>query len=231
MSHPSNDRLSKLLKKCPQYEIDPLYELLRDKITGGAQDVDELIEDFRKWGSNTLVTWLIRFGNGVSYQEIAQDVARFLKADVSSCKDESDYETAVLAKVIEKYLEKASPKARERVNEILDQARKGAGALGKHVHGGVAAGGLALSTLLTILGREAAKRVMREIVKYVLTRVAARQAAQQGVKIAARVAGLAIPLINIAFAIWLAIDIAGPAYRKTVPAVIRIALLRNEYAD
>ena len=231
MSHPSNDRLGELLKKCPQCELDPLYDVIGDSITGKAKDVEELVNDLRKWGSNTFVTWLIRFGDGVSYQEVTQDVASFLQADVTSCKDETDYETAILAKVLEKYLEKASPEERDKVNEILDQARRDAGAFGKHASGVTAAGGLALSSLITILGREAAKRVIGQIVKQVITRVIARQAAQQSAKVAARVAGLAIPLINVAFAIWLAIDIAGPAYRKTVPAVIRIALLRQEYAD
>ena len=231
MSHPSNDRLTELLNRCPKCELYPLYEVLGDSITGKAKDVDELVNDFRKWGSNTFVTWLIRFGDGVSYQEVTQDVAGFLKANVTSCKDETDYETAILAKVLEEYLEKASPEERERVDEILDQAGRDAGMPGKHRSSITAAGGLALSSVITILGREAAKRVIGQIVKKVIAGVVSRQAAKQGAKVIARVAGLAIPLINVAFAIWLAIDIAGPAYRKTVPAVIRVALLRQEYAD
>ena len=42
---------------------------------------------------------------------------------------------------------------------------------------------------------------------------------------------LAIPVVNVAMTAGLAVSVAGPAYRKTVPTVLDVALLRLEYGD
>jgi uncharacterized protein YaaW (UPF0174 family) len=38
-------------------------------------------------------------------------------------------------------------------------------------------------------------------------------------------------VLNVIMVGWTVVDIAGPAFRKTVPTVIEIALLRLEYGS
>jgi uncharacterized protein YaaW (UPF0174 family) len=44
------------------------------------------------------------------------------------------------------------------------------------------------------------------------------------------VASYAIPLLNVVMVGWVLSDIAGPAFRKTVPTVVEVALLRMEFS-
>jgi len=40
-------------------------------------------------------------------------------------------------------------------------------------------------------------------------------------------AGIAGPIGLVAGTVWLAVDMAGPSYRATIPAVAQVALLRQ----
>ena len=46
-----------------------------------------------------------------------------------------------------------------------------------------------------------------------------------------RFASLLVPGLNVLIALWFIIDVSGPAYRKTIPTVIMIAILRLLYPD
>ena len=143
-------------------------------------------------------------------------------AGVEDRVHEREYELAVLAKVVDEYMKKATPEEREEIQELLQKAKNKA----KHPKRYAAVSGTSvLSVILNTLGKKAAKEVLKTVLKKIL----AKQGVKQGSKLAGRFAGLAIPFLNIVMGVWLAIDIAGPAYRKTVPAVIQIALLRMDY--
>lgn len=215
----SNTRLVDLLRRSNPEDLSPLYDLLEDKVEGRPSNPDELADHLRRWGSNTLVTWVFRWGDGVNYDEVVRDVADALKVERGPGGDERDVELAIVGKIVQEYLKTASPTEREEIEKILKQAGADATSIASHL----AAGG---SSFVTLLLSTVGARVTQQVVKAILLRMLSRQAAKEGMKQIARFAALAVPFLNIVMGAWLVLDIAGPAYRKTVPAVVRVALLR-----
>lgn len=214
----SNVRLKQLLDKCSEEQLKPLYDLLEDKITGRSTNTQELSDELRLWGSNTIAS-IFRGWNGVDYIKVVEKVGKRLKAKLPNDRDERKFEVSILMKLIEQYVEKADEEDRKDIEDLLKKCRKDFRTSIKPGFGKAVSVGL-----LGAFGEEAMKQVM----KRVISRILAGQAAKQGIKFAGRFAGMAVPLLNIALGAWILIDIAGPAYRKTVPAVIQVALLRLE---
>lgn len=228
--HPSNQRLRSLLGRCSPEQLEPLYVLLTDSVTGRPTDPDDLAEDLRKWGSNTLVTWFWRWNEGVTYQEVTEDVASTLKVHVPPGGDERDIEVEILKKVVATYVEKeADAQEREDIRRILEAAEKDGKPVASHV--GVGTTSVATSTAVVVVGRKAAQQVLTKVLQRILAGQVGKQAVRQGVKTFGRYALLAMPFVNVVMAAWLVLDIAGPAYRKTIPAVINVALLRLEVEE
>lgn len=161
----------------------------------------ELLHELRQDGSNTL---LLPFRpEGVHYGEIVRDVARSIGATVGA--DLQATEDAVVATIIEKYIESCSPEERAAFDQAIDglggDAAKSAGRR---------AGGKAVSAMvLAAVARFGAKTVLKEILK--------------------RLPSLAVPGLGWLMAAWTVLDVAGPAMRKTIPTVFEIALLRMEF--
>ena len=217
--HPSNKRLVALFRACSTEQLEPLCKLLDAWFEGKPSTPEEIADYLRRWGSSTIMT-IFRGWKGADYIEVTRDVAKALNADLPKKGDERDYELAILGKVVEKYLQGASPEDREQIEKILKEAGDEAWkSLSAWASG---AGKPIVITLLNTVGRQVTQQILKRIILWIV----AKQTAKQAAKAAARLAGMAIPLLNIVFAVWLLIDLAGPAYRKTVPAVIQVALLR-----
>ena len=212
----SNKRLKKLFSQIPEEKMFPIYERHGIEPQEGPND---LVDEIRLDGSNT-ITSLFRGWEGVDYDEIVRDVASKMDVPYADTEDERKIETRLLEKLIEKYLKNASPEERENVKEILGEA--GEEYMGNPRH--LLEGGL-LGFLISNVGRQVTAQIVERIVLYIM----ARQGVKQAGKAAAQIAGFAVPILNIVLATWTVIDVAGPAFRKTVPTVLEVALYRLQY--
>ena len=218
----SNGRLTSLLGIVPKERLQPLYERHGVEPSQGPK---ALADEIRLDGSNTIAS-LFRGIEGVAYLEVARDVADKMDVEWKENQKEEAIEQAILGKLISEFLEHATQEEREQVNQILEEVGEKYNNLSKDLLlAGLSAGSLAL--LIKQVGRKVVANVIERIVAW----IAARQVAKEGAKRIAQIAGLAIPLLNAAMIAWTVIDIAGPAFRKTVPTVIEIALLRLEFGQ
>ena len=181
------------------------------------QDIAAEIQTF---GANSLAT-LVRGGKGVLYKEVLIDVANKLKANFNSKSDVSNIEQALLMKVLEGALNKMTAEEREALakeaglSAIAQLAPDAAIAI---FMAAFKAGGFQ-SYQLTLI-----------IVNSILKATIGRGLALAGNAVLVRTASILTGPIGWAImGAWTAIDLAGPAYRVTMPSVIYIALLRQQH--
>ncbi len=186
-----------------------LCEAVSEPVTASAETV---LRELRAFGGNTLVN-LFR-GCGVSYTEVAQDVASALDGWLGEGKyDPNDFESCE-SFVLEKMEVDAAS-----LQELCSAVRSGA------VKRAVA------KEAQKATGKAAAYGVGRRVAAEAGKRVAARAATEAGKKVAQKVAVQVatriVAALNVAFAVWTVVDLAGPAMRVTIPGVTYVALLRR----
>ncbi|MBW8067802.1 MAG: hypothetical protein GJU73_10210, partial [Ferrovum sp.] len=161
---------------------------------------------------------LIRSGKGVSYDEIVRDVASKVGAKVTSTASCEDMENAIIAKIIEKAWDKMSPEDRKEMTEFMHIPAKGPVTLAA-VLAAAELGGFATFQLVASVANALAKQIIGRGLAF-----GANAGLMQGLGVLVGPVGWAVT------ALWLAADLAGPAYRVTVPCVIQIAYLRQTIA-
>lgn len=171
-------------------------------------------------GSNDVARFL-RGGQSVSYDEVVLDVGKKLKAEVSKEASSAANEQAILSKVFADTVKNMTEEERRallRTMNLQEQYVAGAGPLAVGLLQALASqyGGFAVYRLSVV----AANVVSRALLGSGLS-LATNAAITRGV------GALLGPVGWIATGAWLAIDLAGPAFRKTVPAVVHIAFLRQ----
>lgn len=212
----SNGRLTSLLGNVPTERLQSIYDRHGVKHSEG---IEALVDELRLDGSNTIAS-LFRGLEGVPYLEIVQDVASKMGVEYTETQKEDTIEYGVLGKVLEQFLENATPEDRQEIDRILSDVSE---EYRDQIWQGLSTG--ALAVIVNTVG----KKIVAEVVRKIVFWIAMRQGAKGVGKRAATIVGLAIPLLNVALVAWTVIDLAGPAYRKTVPTVIEIALLRLEF--
>ena len=177
----------------------------------------ELVGEFRCFGGNTIMN-LFRGGNGPSYSEILRDVAKRNKVSFNSRATDEMVEQYLLQKLFDDTIMSASD---DELKKMLEE-------LGMPVtqfwrEAAIAAlmvawkcGGFQSYILLV--------SVVNAMVRFFIGR-GLSLAANAGLT---RMASIFMGPVGIALTrLWTIVDIAGPAYRVTVPAVIQIAYLRR----
>ncbi len=221
-THPSDSELAALFGRVPPDRLAPIYQRHRLDADAG---VDELIRKICLDGGSTIMSALRKW-NGVPYAAVVRDVAG--KMNVKTEPDEPVFsiELKLLEEMIRRYLQNASPGEREQVQRYLEQAGK------EHRIrvGEIARGSLAVGTMAMMVKR-IGQHAAAEIVRQVVLRNAAQKVASEAARRATQIAGWGVPFLNVVFVGWTVADIAGPAFRKTVPTVLEVALLRLEFAD
>jgi uncharacterized protein YaaW (UPF0174 family) len=210
----------KVLRKAPPESLLPIYE--RHGIDPSEKE-KALLEDVCLDGANSIAS-IFRGWEGVDYDEIVTDVAEELGIQALD-RTPRQLELAILEFIISKYLENATPEERSDIAALLKKAGGEFNDRGEILKGIFAKGALAL------LIRSVGEKVVGQVVGKIMIKIGGRQVAKQAGKQAARMAGMAIPVLNVIMVGWTVVDIAGPAFRKTVPTVIEIALLRLEYGS
>lgn len=180
---------------------------------------DDIAAEIQCFGANTFVT-MLRGGQGVQYKEVLTDVCDKLKVNYNKESSVEIIEKNLLMKILTDALEKMSA-------EELKELAKSVGIKNKsnitpQVLAGIfqamfRAGGFK-SYQLTVI-------IANAILKILLGRGLTLGG---NILLTKTMAILTGPIGWVMNGIWTAIDIAGPAYRVTIPAVIQVAVLRQK---
>ena len=180
----------------------------------------EIAAEIQCFGANTFAT-MYRKGKGVLYREVLTDVCRRVKVKYDKSASTQDIESTLLMKILSDSVKKMSP----------EELRKFAGTLGI-ANSETMAPEILLGTLqLTIfaggvLSLELALAVANAVARFILGRGLAMAG---DVALSRSLAIIGGPVALILTGIWTAVDIAGPAYRVTIPAVVMVATLRRKW--
>ena len=172
------------------------------------------------FGANTFAT-LLRGGEGILYKEVLTDVCDKLKVNYNNSSSVEKIETHLLMKILEDSIEKLSP------SELQDLARN----LGLKNFSGITPEALVgIFQAVFRAGGFKSYQLTLIIVNYIMKAILGRGLSLAGNAALTRTMSvLAGPIGWTITGLWTAIDIAGPAYRVTIPAVIHVAVLRQKY--
>ncbi|AFI05020.1 DUF3944 domain-containing protein [Helicobacter cetorum] len=178
--------------------------------------VEKIAEELQHYGANSFVSALR--GTGVLYREILCEVCDKLKVNYNKKSDTNLIEENMLSSILQKSLEKMSD---EEIRELCDDLGvKNTNKLGKQA---LSTAALTLFKMGGFKSYQLALIVANAVMKAIF---------QRGLSLGANATltrGLSIltgPVGWIITGVWTAIDIAGPAYRVTIPACILVATLR-----
>lgn len=225
-----------LLKKCSTDELDNLVGYITQK--GGVSCqlkhtktykahfpdhmvyADEISAEIQKFGGNTILN-IMRKGKGAYYRNIVWDVASRLKVKFDNTLAIDAIEQLILFKVLEISWDKMNNKEKELflkgIMEDTGSANLSGGFPVSLVTTAVIAGGAVVSYRLSLVVANAVARMTLERG----ISVAANTLLSRWVSIFAGAIGLGIT------ALWTIFDVAGPAFRVTIPCVLHIAMLRQ----
>jgi len=170
------------------------------------------------YGANTIST-IFRGGKGVLYKEVLTNACDKMKVNYNKNASVEIIEMNLLMKIMTEAMEKMSPEELKEVVEDLDlkTTNYSAQAVTLALQGAIKFSGFAAYKVAVIVANAIAKAILG-----------------RGLTIAAnatltRTIGVfAGPIGWVITGIWTIVDIAGPAYRVTIPAVIQIAFLRAQ---
>lgn len=167
-----------------------------------------IIDELQRFGGNSIFNrWR---GHGVSYREILEDVCKKLKVNYNKANSTELLEQYMLQKFLIMSIDKMTDEDARHLSANLTKDAL------KNQIGMLKSGSPIFIRLITML----------------VANLAAKWGLKQAAGLAARFAGsrafavLTGPIGWILTGIWTAFDIAGPAYRVTVPCTITIAYLR-----
>ena len=182
--------------------------------------VDEIMEELPRFGGNTFVNYLIRFGKGVLYKEILCDVCDKAKVKYNKNSSVENIENELLSAIMKKAVDKMDDKTlKDIAKDAKISTAKGFSKQAAVVamQTAIKAGGVQSYQLALIVANAVAKQILGRGVSVVASASLSRILGAFTGPIGWAITGL-----------WTAIDIAGPAYRITMPAVIQVAFLRKK---
>ncbi len=204
--------------KTKMSETLTIHESYKLHAPAHSEYADLIAKEIRDMGGNSFAN--LGRGQGPSYHEIVCDVAKKIKAPFNKEKSIEDIENSILETILTKALEKMSDEDKQK---IMDEMGK---------KGSLSKGGIATSTFIAIFRSGG-------FYSYQLTLIIANHIARmilgRGLMVATnatlvRVASILTGPIGLTIGgLWTAVDIAGPAYKVTIPCVIHIAMLRKKY--
>lgn len=184
----------------------------------------QIADHLRRMGSNDIAN-LFRGGDGVSYEEVVCDVGEKLQAkDISLSNTVERNEGLVIEKVFADTLDSMSAEEKRVLFRSMNLDAKDVPY--------AASAAVLMPILLRQLGGFATYRFA-----VITANMVSRALLGSGLSFASNavitrsIGTLLGPIGWIASGAWLAIDLAGPAFRKTVPAVLYTATLRLALAN
>ncbi len=223
--------LNPVLEVASSDDLETLVEYLKTKlseqltessayISGGGDHTkyaDLIAKEIRDMGGNSFAN--VWRGEGPSYKEIVCDVADKLKAPYNSSRSIEDIEDSILETILKSSLDRMSKSEKEELlKEMGDNASLSTGSLTTATFITIfRAGGFKSYQLTLIIANQIAKTLLGHGLKLGTNAALARWASI-----------LTGPIGWVITGIWTAIDIAGPAYKVTMPCVIHTAMLRKK---
>ena len=179
---------------------------------------DLIAGEIQCFGANTFAT-IARGGEGVLYREVLIDVCDKMKVNYSGASPVEVIEFNLLMKVLVNSMAEMSPEELEKFcNDLgIRPTSFTAEAITIAIQIMIKKGGFLAYQIAVIVANAVAKALVGRGLS-----VAANAALTRSMAIFAGPIGWAVS------AIWLMVDIAGPAYRVTIPSVILVAYLRLE---
>jgi len=224
------------LQSCTSKDLEILVDILTKDKEGAERFTEELTmnEKFRKhspdhrqywdlisaeiqcFGANTFVT-MLRGGEGVLYKEVLTDACDKMNVNYNSDAAVDVIEMNLLMKILTDSMENMSPEDLQAIVKDLDLKTTDFSkqAVIAALQAGVRFSGFAAYQIALIVANAVAKAVVGRGLAF---------AANTGLT---RMIGVFAGPIGWALtALWTALDIAGPAYRITMPCVVQVAFLR-----
>ncbi len=172
------------------------------------------------FGANSFAT-MLRGGKGVEYKEVLTDVCDKMKVNYSKDSSVEKIENNLLMKILTDALEKMSP---EELKELAEATGV------KNTSGITAEAMVGVFQAVFRAGGFKSYQLTLIIVNAIMKALIGRGLSFAGNAALTRtMAILTGPIGWVITGLWTAIDIAGPAYRVTIPAVIQVAVLRQKY--
>lgn len=176
---------------------------------------EQIADELCRFGGNTIAN--IFRGGGVSYKELLCDVCDKMKVNYNKSATIEMIESNLLMKVMTDSLEKMSPEElKQLVQELnLKTTDFTKQAIVVAMQMGVKFSGFMVYRMAVIVANWVAKAILGRGLAF-----AGNMALTRGI------AAFAGPIGWILTILWTAYDIAGPAYRVTIPSVIQVAYMR-----
>jgi len=172
------------------------------------------------FGANTFTT-MLRGGKGVEYKEVLMDVCDKMKVNYNKDSSTEKIESNLLMKILTDAIEKMSPEELKELAEatgVKNTSDINAQAMVGVFQAVFRAGGFKSYQLTVIVVNAVLKALIGRGLPFAMT-----GPMMQVLKI------LTGPIGWVITGLWTAIDIAGTAYRVTIPAVIQVAALRQKH--
>lgn len=209
---PSTARLLALLRQAEPEDVAVLREY--NLPPGSEAPLEELVMAILRHGSHDVKRHFQ--GAPKTYLELVRDVAEAVKVPWEEDEDEALLERRIYLQIFRRAVTRLSPAEREPLRQLLAQT----GAEAEEVERLFLEG--TMRHFLPSLGYLVAWNVAR-LVAFALAREAGAGLLSEGLA-----AALLGPLGLALGALIVGWDLAGPAYRKTVPTVVHIAYLREK---
>jgi uncharacterized protein YaaW (UPF0174 family) len=181
---------------------------------------DAVAAEIQCFGANTFAT-ILRGGKGVLYKEVLMDVCDKMKVNYKKESSTDLIENNLLMKILTDALQNMSP---HELKELADTTGvKNTSGITPELMVGIfqavfRAGGFKSYQLTVIIVNAVLKALIGRGLSFA-----------GGATLTRTMAILTGPIGLVITGLWTAIDIAGAAYRVTIPAVIQIAVLRQNH--
>lgn len=182
--------------------------------------IELILEELQLFGGNSFIN-MFR-GGGVLYKEILCDVCDKIKVNYNKSQNTQTIEQGLFMKILSDSLDKMSEEDLKNIsNELgLKTTKFTSQAVMGALQIAIKQSGFMAYKIALIVANAIAKAVLGRGLSL---------AANAGI---ARTIGIfAGPIGWIITGLWTVADIAGPAYRVTIPAVIQVAFLRQVYLN
>lgn len=215
--------LVEYIKKSSTTELLTVKPAYKSHYPNHAMYISEIYDEICLFGGNTFVN--IFRGEGPVYSEVLSDAAS--KVGAKDIKNLSVLE--IEQKMLEAMLRKAVKEAKGKDREDLERQLYEAG-LSERDYSAFISGAALVGLLAPTL-----YRLIMQQVSVAIANSVARQVLGQGLRMGMGAglgrlgAALAGPVGWVITGIWTAIDIAGPAFRVTIPCTLHIAMLRQKW--
>ncbi|MDQ7015630.1 MAG: ubiquinol-cytochrome C chaperone family protein, partial [Gammaproteobacteria bacterium] len=177
---------------------------------------DLIAAEIQCFGGNSFAT-MLRGGEGVVYKEVLTDACDKMKVNYNKNASVETMEMNLLMKILTDSMEKMKPEELKKIVEDLglNTTNYSAQAVTAALQGAIKFSGFAAYQVALIVANAVAKALLGHGLK-----LATNAALTRSMAIFAGPIGWALT------GLWALIDIAGPAYRVTIPVVIQVAFLR-----